>query len=95
MSAISILSISKTSKSASVQTSATKGVQSHAPASVCLLTKDPAANSCDTVIGQRPAHADVKDQLAVGTEVRIVAVFEGTRYTAESINVTKQPEEKQ
>ena len=41
------------------------------------------------------AHADVKDQLVVGTEVRIVAVFEGTRYTAESINVTKEPEEKQ
>jgi len=40
------------------------------------------------------AHTDVKDQLAVGTEVRIVAVFEGTRYTAESINVTKASEEK-
>ena len=41
------------------------------------------------------AHADVKDQLAVGTEVRVVAVFEGTRYTAQSINVTKASEEKQ
>jgi len=35
---------------------------------------------------------DVRDQLAVGTDVRIVAVFEGTRYTAQSIIVTKEPE---
>jgi len=35
---------------------------------------------------------DVKDQLGVGTEVRVVAKFEGTRYSAQSINVTKAPE---
>lgn len=35
---------------------------------------------------------DVRDQLAVGTDVRIVAAFEGTRYTAQSIIVTKEPE---
>lgn len=34
---------------------------------------------------------DVRNQLAVGTDVRIVAVFEGTRYTAQSIVVTKEP----
>lgn len=36
--------------------------------------------------------ASVRDQLAVGSEVRIVAVFEGTRYTAETINLTKDAE---
>jgi hypothetical protein len=34
------------------------------------------------------AKSGIRDQLAVGSEVRIVAVFEGTKYTAESINVT-------
>jgi Domain of unknown function (DUF5666) len=36
-----------------------------------------------------PAHVDIKDSLAVGSEVRIVAVFEGERYTAQSITLTK------
>lgn len=39
-----------------------------------------------------PAHIDVKDRLAVGTEVRIVATFEGPKYTAQTIVLTK-PEE--
>lgn len=38
------------------------------------------------------AKSDVKDQLAVGSGVRIVAIFEGTRYTAESINLTSDSE---
>ena len=36
-----------------------------------------------------PTHTDAKDSLAIGTGVRIVAIFEGTRYTAQSITVTK------
>ncbi|HEY6253025.1 MAG TPA: DUF5666 domain-containing protein [Candidatus Angelobacter sp.] len=36
-----------------------------------------------------PAHAGARDSLAIGTEVRIVAVFEGARYTAQSITVTR------
>jgi uncharacterized protein DUF5666 len=36
--------------------------------------------------------ADIRDRLVVGTEVRIVAMFEGTRYTAQSINVTNDAE---
>jgi hypothetical protein len=36
-----------------------------------------------------PAHVPNRDSLAVGSEVRIVAVFEGTRYNAQSINLTK------
>lgn len=36
-----------------------------------------------------PAHISNKDSLAVGSEVRIVAIFEGARYTAQSISLTK------
>lgn len=36
-----------------------------------------------------PAHVEARDSLAIGSEVRIVAVFEGTRYTAQSIIVTR------
>lgn len=36
-----------------------------------------------------PAHVDIRDSLAVGSEVRIVAVFEGQRYMAQSIALTK------
>lgn len=36
-----------------------------------------------------PAHLDIRDSLAVGSEVRIVAVFEGTRYVAQTITLTK------
>jgi hypothetical protein len=36
--------------------------------------------------------ADVKDGLAVGTEVRIVATFEGPKYTAQTIALTKPAE---
>lgn len=36
-----------------------------------------------------PAHIDIRDSLAVGSEVRIVAVFEGTRYVAQTITLTK------
>lgn len=35
------------------------------------------------------AQTESRDSLAIGSEVRIVAVFEGTRYTAQSITVTK------
>jgi Domain of unknown function (DUF5666) len=35
-----------------------------------------------------PARTDVKDSLGMGREVRIVAVFEGTGYTAQSITLT-------
>ena len=35
---------------------------------------------------------EVRDQLAVGAAVRIVATFEGTRYTAASINMTREGE---
>lgn len=40
-----------------------------------------------------PAHVDYRNNLAVGTEVRIVAVFEGDRYMAQSINLTKSAAE--
>jgi hypothetical protein len=36
--------------------------------------------------------ADVKDGLAVGTEVRIVATFDGPKYTAQTIVLTKPAE---
>lgn len=36
-----------------------------------------------------PAHLQARESLGIGTEVRIVAVFEGSRYTAQSINVTR------
>lgn len=36
-----------------------------------------------------PAHLQARDNLAIGSEVRIVAVFEGSRYTAQSITVTR------
>ena len=36
-----------------------------------------------------PAHLQERDNLAIGSEVRIVAVFEGSRYTAQSITVTR------
>jgi hypothetical protein len=36
--------------------------------------------------------ADVKDGLAVGTEVRIVAAFDGPKYTAQTIVLTKPAE---
>jgi hypothetical protein len=39
------------------------------------------------------AHIDNRDSLAVGSEVRIVAVFEGDRYMAQSINLTKSAAE--
>ncbi|HXB20615.1 MAG TPA: DUF5666 domain-containing protein [Candidatus Solibacter sp.] len=39
-----------------------------------------------------PAHIDVKDSLAVGTEVRIVATFDGPKYTAQTIVLTKPAE---
>ncbi|HEY6968242.1 MAG TPA: DUF5666 domain-containing protein [Candidatus Angelobacter sp.] len=44
-----------------------------------------------------PARTDARDNLSIGTEVRIVAIFEGTRYTAQSITVTRsaQAEEKE
>jgi hypothetical protein len=35
---------------------------------------------------------DAKDSLAVGTEVRIVATFDGPKYTAQTITLTKPPE---
>ncbi len=39
-----------------------------------------------------PAHVQDRNDLAVGSEVRIVAVFEGSRYTAQSITLTKSAE---
>jgi hypothetical protein len=39
-----------------------------------------------------PAHTRSRDDLAVGSEVRVVAVFEGTRYTAQSITLTRSAE---
>jgi hypothetical protein len=39
-----------------------------------------------------PARTDVKDSLAVGTEVRIVATFDGPKYTAQTIVLTKPAE---
>jgi hypothetical protein len=39
-----------------------------------------------------PARTDVKDSLGVGTEVRIVASFDGPRYTAQTIVLTKPAE---
>ena len=36
-----------------------------------------------------PIRVDARDSLAIGSEVRIVAVFEGMRYTAQSITVTR------
>ena len=36
-----------------------------------------------------PTHVEARDSLGIGSEVRIVAVFEGTRYTAQSITVTR------
>jgi len=39
-----------------------------------------------------PARTDLKDDLAVGTEVRIVAVFDGPKYTAQTIVLTKPAE---
>lgn len=35
------------------------------------------------------AHTDIRDKLAVGSDVRVVAIFEGSRYTAQSITLTK------
>jgi hypothetical protein len=35
-----------------------------------------------------------RNRLAVGTEVRAVATFDGSQYTAQSINVSKASEEK-
>jgi hypothetical protein len=39
-----------------------------------------------------PASTDARDSLAVGTEVRIVAVFEGPKYTAQTMVLTKPAE---
>ena len=39
-----------------------------------------------------PAHTEAKDSLGVGVQVRVVALFEGTQYTAQSINVSKSAE---
>lgn len=36
-----------------------------------------------------PARTDARDNLGIGSQVRIVAVFEGMRYTAQSITVTR------
>ena len=36
-----------------------------------------------------PAHTESAQRLGVGTEVRVVATFEGTQYTAQSVNITK------
>lgn len=36
-----------------------------------------------------PARVESRNDLAVGAEVRIVAIFEGTRYTAQSITLTR------
>ncbi len=35
-----------------------------------------------------PSHVEDRNRLGVGTEVRVVATFDGSRYTAQSINVT-------
>jgi hypothetical protein len=39
-----------------------------------------------------PASTDARDSLAVGTEVRIVAVFEGPKYTAQTMVLTRPAE---
>jgi hypothetical protein len=39
-----------------------------------------------------PSRTDVAQRLGVGTEVRVVATFEGSQYTAQSINITKSTE---
>ena len=39
-----------------------------------------------------PAHTEAKDSLGIGTQVRVVARFEGTQYTAQSIVVSKSAE---
>jgi hypothetical protein len=36
-----------------------------------------------------PSHTDVAQRLGVGTEVRVVATFEGSQYTAQSVDITK------
>jgi len=36
-----------------------------------------------------PSHTDAVQRLGVGTEVRVVATFESTKYTAQSISVTR------
>ncbi|HLJ29572.1 MAG TPA: DUF5666 domain-containing protein [Candidatus Angelobacter sp.] len=39
-----------------------------------------------------PSHTQARGDLAVGSEVRVVAVFEGSRYTAQSITLNKAAE---
>lgn len=39
-----------------------------------------------------PAQTQSRNDLAVGSEVRVVAIFEGNRYTAQSITLTKSAE---
>ena len=36
-----------------------------------------------------PPHTEAARRLGVGTEVRVVATFEGTQYTAQSVDITK------
>jgi hypothetical protein len=36
-----------------------------------------------------PSHTEAARRLGVGTEVRVVATFEGTQYTAQSVDITK------
>ena len=36
-----------------------------------------------------PSRTETARRLGVGTEVRVIATFEGTQYTAQSINITK------
>lgn len=42
-----------------------------------------------------PAHLQARESLGIGSEVRIVAVFEGSHYTAQSIAVTRTAAENQ
>jgi hypothetical protein len=42
-----------------------------------------------------PARVQDRNDLAVGSQIRLVAVFEGNRYTAQSITLTKAADAEQ